>query len=97
MKLQSTLAFLVTILIFAGCSGIQLQKYPAETCEKIPGDKAANIINEKCGLCHKGDFATKELICTRKNMIIDAVSTARMPKFRKLSDEDLKIILKWEL
>jgi hypothetical protein len=97
MKLQSTLAFLVTILILTGCGGIQLQKYPPEKCEKLPGDNTLSIIKDKCLLCHKGDFATKELICARKNMIIDAVSTARMPKFRKLSDNDLKIILKWVL
>jgi hypothetical protein len=97
MKFQTTVVFFITILILTGCSGIQLQKYPAETCEKIPGDNTISIINNKCLLCHKGDFATKELICSRKNMIIDAVSTARMPKFRKLSDDELKTILKWEL
>jgi hypothetical protein len=97
MKLKQIFALAVTALLLSACSGMKLQDYPAETCSKLPGEKTVSVIKDKCSLCHKGDFATKEAVCARKNMIIDAVSAKRMPKFGKLSEEQLNTILKWEL
>ncbi|HNX25728.1 MAG TPA: hypothetical protein PKG60_16900 [Spirochaetota bacterium] len=97
MKLKPLSALIVTALLLSACSGLKLQNYPPETCTKLPGDKTVNVIKDRCSLCHKGDFAAKETICIRKSMIIDAVSAKRMPKFGKLSEEELNTILKWEL
>jgi hypothetical protein len=97
MKLKQFFALATTALLLSACSGMKLQNYPAESCTKIPGGQTLSIIKDKCSLCHKGDFATKEAVCARKNMIIDAVSAKRMPKFGKLSEEQLNTILKWEL
>ena len=97
MKHKSFFAIIITVIIISACSGTKLQKYPSEACAKLPGEKTVSVIKDKCSLCHKGDFATKELICTRKAMITDAVSAKRMPKFGSLSAEELNTILKWEL
>jgi hypothetical protein len=80
---------------FFSMQRIKLQKYPSETCTKLPDEQTFKVITDKCSLCHSKDFETKELICARKSMITDAVQSGRMPKFKKLSDEELKIILKW--
>jgi len=97
MKLKPFLILITTALILTACSGMKLQDYPAEKCAKLPGEKTVSVIQDKCSLCHKGDFASKETICVRKSMIIDAVSSKRMPKFGKLTEEQLNTILKWEL
>jgi len=97
MKIKLFTGLFITALILSACSGVKLQDYEAEKCAKLPGEKTISVINDKCGLCHKGDFATKELICSRKAIITDSVKEGRMPKFGKLSDEELKTILKWEL
>ena len=96
MKFKLFFTIIITALILSACSGMKLQNYEAEKCTKLPGEKTVSVINDRCGLCHKGDFATKELICSRKAMITDAVTAGRMPKIGKLSDEELKTILKWE-
>ena len=95
MKNISLTILLIASVILSACSGLKLQKYPSETCTKMPDEQTFKVITEKCSLCHKKDFETKELICARKSMITDAVQSGRMPKFKKLSDEELKIILKW--
>jgi hypothetical protein len=97
MNFKPFFALVITALILSACSGMKLQDYESEKCVKLPGEKTLSVIKDKCGLCHKGDFATKELICSRKASIVDSVTTGRMPKFGKLSDEELKTILKWEL
>ncbi len=97
MKFKPFFALIITALLLSACSGIKLQDYEAEKCAKLPGEKTMSVIKDRCGLCHKGDFATKELTCSRKAIITDSVTAGRMPKFGKLSDEELKTILKWEL
>ncbi len=99
MKQNSLIMFLAAALLFTACSGIgiKLKEYPKEQCTKQPGDKTVAVINDKCGLCHSGDFATKELICERKTIIIDSVSAKRMPKFKTLTENELKTIVKWDL
>jgi len=97
MTLKPLLLLLITAFILSACSGLKLQNYPSEACTKLPGDKTVAVIKDKCSFCHSGDFATKETICVRKSMIIDAVSAKRMPKIGKLSEEGLNTILKWEL
>jgi len=97
MKFKPFFILIATALILSSCSGLVLQDYPVETCAKLPGEKTAGVIKDKCSLCHKGDFASKELICSKKSIIIDSVTSGRMPKFKKLSDDELKTILKWEL
>jgi len=97
MRFKSFIALIVTATILSACSGMKLQEYPEEKCVKAPGDKTVSVIKDRCGLCHKGDFATKELICARKAVIADSVTSGRMPKFSKLTEEELKTILKWEL
>jgi len=96
MKQNTIITLFITTVLFTSCAGVKLQDYPMEPCVKLPGDKTVSVMNDKCGLCHKGDFATKELICGRKAAIIDAVSAKRMPKFKNLSENELKTILKWE-
>ncbi len=97
MKFKLFSSLTITALILSACSGMKLQDYEAEKCAKLPGEKTVNVIKDKCGLCHKGDFATKELICSKKSIITDSVTAGRMPKFGKLSKEELNTILKWEL
>ncbi len=97
MKHKLLFVLIITALIISACSGTKLQKYPAEACVKLPGEKTVSVIKDRCSLCHKGDFATKELICVRKAMIIDAVTAKRMPKFGSLTADELNTILKWEL
>ncbi len=96
MRKKPLLILLITNLILTACSGLKLQDYQSENCAKMPGEKTVTIIREKCFLCHKGDFATKELICSRKTIITDAVTSGRMPKLKKLNKEQLDIFLKWE-
>lgn len=95
MKNISLTILLIASVILSACSGLKLQKYPSETCTKLPDEQTFKVIIDKCSLCHSKDFETKELICARKSMITDAVQSGRMPKFKKLSGEELKIILKW--
>jgi len=97
MKVKMFFLLVITALFLFACSGIKLQKYPSEPCTKLPGDKTVSVVKDRCSSCHKGDFATKELICGRKSIITDSVSAGRMPKFGKLSESELKTILKWEL
>jgi len=96
MKLIPFSVLIITALLLSACSTTKLQNYPAEACKKLPGEKTVNVIKDKCSLCHKGDFASNEMICARKSMIIDAVSSKRMPKIGKLSEEQLNTILKWK-
>jgi hypothetical protein len=96
MKVKIFFALVVTVLFIFACSGVKLQKYPSESCVKLPGNKTVSIIKDRCSLCHKGDFATKESICARKGLIIDSVSAGRMPKFGSLKESELKTIVKWE-
>jgi len=97
MKFKHLLLLLILALIYTACSGTRLQKYPADSCTGLPGDKTVSVIKDKCGLCHAGDFATKELICARKSMITDSVSSKRMPTIGKLTEDQLNTILKWDL
>lgn len=96
MKLKPFIALIITAIIISACSGLKLQGYPPESCTKLPGEKTVIVIKDRCSLCHKGDFATKELICARKDVITDSVTSKRMPQFGNLSTEELNTILKWE-
>lgn len=97
MKVKKFTALIISTVIFTACAGIKLQDYPAESCAKLPGEKTMSVVKDRCGLCHKGDFATRELTCSRKALIIDSVTSKRMPKFGNLNEEALNTILKWEL
>lgn len=96
MKIKHFVTIAALSIMLYACSGVKLQDYPQEPCAKIPGVKTVAIINDKCSLCHKGDFATKELMCARKAIIIDAVTSKRMPKFKKITDDEIQTIVKWE-
>lgn len=97
MKLKPCILLIAAAIMFSACSGMKLQNYPSEKCAKLPGDKTVSVIKDRCSLCHKGDFSTKERICERKSIIIDSVTAKRMPKFGKLTEDQLNTILKWEL
>ena len=97
MKMKLFLLLIITAMLIPACSGLKLQQYPSEPCAKLPGDKAFSVIQDRCSLCHKGDFATKEVTCSKKSIVIDSVSAKRMPKFGNLSEEELSTIVKWEL
>ncbi len=106
MKARVLFVLLITTSFIYACSGIKLQNYPSQSislpparrpCAQLPGNATVSVIKDRCSLCHKGDFKTKESICARKSIIIDSVSKGRMPKFGKLKESELKTILKWEL
>ncbi|MCW7752662.1 hypothetical protein OOT00_01525 [Desulfobotulus sp. H1] len=96
-KLFPALLLIWLVIVFsAACSGIRLQKYPPEACSLLPGNQTMDVIENTCFLCHRGDFATRQDVCERKEMIQDAVLSKRMPKLKSLSEEDLQILLQWE-
>lgn len=96
MKKLQFISLSVLILIVAGCSTTKLASYNRDTCAVPPGDAALKIIDDKCMLCHSGDFSSKDEICSRKNIIIDSVKTGRMPKIGSLNEAQIKIITDWK-
>lgn len=97
MKRNSCFLLFTTALILAACGGVKLQHYARKSCETPPGDQTLGLIENKCALCHKGDFATKMDICERKDLIIDAVTAKRMPRLKSLSPEERQTIMDWNL
>ncbi len=73
-----------------------MENYPKEACVAMPSDALFNAIQVNCIKCHTKDFNTKQDICERKNRIIDAVSTGRMPKMGKLYQEYKDTIVNWK-
>jgi len=86
---------LTAALLAAGCSTTKLDSYSRETCPVPPGDAVIEIINNKCMLCHSGDFSSKEEICSRKNLITDAVTSGRMPKIGSLTHDQVQTLASW--
>ena len=94
MKIKG--AVLIIIFIITGCSGVKLSQFTKESCQTPPGNTTLKIIQKKCMLCHKGDFSSPAEICSRKGMIIDSVSSGRMPKIGSLSVEERNDLINWK-
>ncbi len=94
MKMKG--ALLIIIFMITGCSGVKLAQFTKENCQTPPGNLTLQIIQKKCMLCHKGDFSSPTEICSRKGMIIDSVSSGRMPKIGSLSDEERNALMNWK-
>ncbi len=90
--IASTFVFLLCVV---GCIP-HMENYPKEPCVSMPSDAVFNAIQVNCIKCHTKDYTTKEDICIRKNRIIDAVSTGRMPKIGTLYKEYKDTILNWK-
>lgn len=73
-----------------------LENYRKEPCKKLPNETVVTALKENCVSCHRNDFNTKEDICSRKSIIIDAVSKGRMPKMGKLYDHYKKTLVEWK-
>jgi hypothetical protein len=95
MKRKILLFILIAAGLIIGCLG-NLEKYPKEKCAALPGDNVVKAIHDNCISCHKTDFTTKQDICVRKNMIIDAVKSGRMPKIGTLYESYKTTILNWK-
>jgi hypothetical protein len=95
MKKCTTFALVFAVAAMIGCLG-SLEKYPKEKCVALPNDSVVTAIHDNCISCHKKDFTTRQDICVRKNMIIDAVKTYRMPKMGKLYPRYFKTITEWK-
>jgi hypothetical protein len=95
MNKQSIAAVSLAAAVLIGCLG-NLENYPKEKCTALPNDSVVKAIRDNCISCHKKDFITKQDICARKNQIIDAVKTYRMPKLGKLYPEYFKTITGWK-
>ncbi len=95
MQKHIIMATVITAMFIIGCLG-NLEKYPKEKCSALPNDSVFKAIQDNCIKCHKKDFTTRQEICARKNMIIDAVKTGRMPKMGKLWPSYYKTIVEWK-
>jgi hypothetical protein len=85
----------VSVALGIGCNAT-LKDYPKEKCVSMPSDEVVKAIYDNCIKCHTKDFTTKQEICERKNRIIDAVSTGRMPKIGKLFESYKQTIVHWK-
>lgn len=94
-KKHSAFAASFLALCVIGCIA-SLDNYPKEKCMAVPNDNVMIAIHDNCIKCHTKDFTTKQDICVRKSMIIDAVKTGRMPKMGKLYDHYKNTILGWK-
>jgi hypothetical protein len=95
MKQQIVIAATLAAAVMIGCLA-NLEKYPKEKCTALPNDSVVKALHDNCIKCHTKDFTTKQDICARKNQIIDAVKTYRMPKMGKLYPEYFKTITEWK-
>lgn len=95
MKQFLPVAIACVTAAMVSCLG-SLENYPREKCAALPNDSVVKAIHDNCISCHKKDFITRQDICVRKNMIIDAVKTYRMPKMGKLYPEYFKTITEWK-
>jgi hypothetical protein len=95
MKKSYSLIALLAALFFIGCMA-SLEKYPKEKCVALPNDSVMKALHDNCIKCHTKDFTTRQDICVRKAMIIDAVKSGRMPKMGKLYDSYKATILNWK-
>ena len=95
MRTKIIMASVISAAFLIGCLA-SLDKYPKEKCAALPNDNVFKAIQENCIKCHPKDFTTKQDICARKAMIIDAVKTGRMPKMGKLWPSYFKTIVEWK-
>jgi hypothetical protein len=95
MNKHLAIAISLSAAVVVGCLG-NLENYPKEKCAALPSDNVVKALHDNCISCHKKDFTTKQDICVRKNMVIDAVRTYRMPKMGKLEPEYFKTITEWK-
>ncbi len=95
MKKHLIIAVSLAAAALIGCRA-SLENYPREKCVALPNDSVFKAIQDNCISCHKKDYTTKQDICSRKNMIIDAVRTYRMPKMGKLYPHYFKTITEWK-
>ncbi|HOD16006.1 MAG TPA: hypothetical protein PK307_04455 [Spirochaetota bacterium] len=95
MKHYPAIALTLATAALVGCLA-SLENYPKEKCAALPNDSVVKAIHDNCISCHKKDFTTRQDICVRKNMIIDAVRTYRMPKMGKLYPHYFKTITEWK-
>jgi hypothetical protein len=95
MKKHIVIALSCAAAVIIGCMP-NLESFPKEKCATLPNDSVLKAVHENCISCHKKDFITKQDICARKAMIIDAVKTYRMPKLGKLYPEYFKTLTEWK-
>ncbi len=95
MKFRAAVVTVACAVFLAACMA-SLEKYDREKCAKLPSDAVVKAIHDNCIKCHTKDFTTKEDICVRRGMIIDAVSTGRMPKMGKLYPHYRDTIVNWK-
>ncbi|OHD70614.1 MAG: hypothetical protein A2W19_03505 [Spirochaetes bacterium RBG_16_49_21] len=95
MKKNIILFFCALIFSLIGCLA-SLKNFPKEPCVTLPSDKLVATIHSDCIRCHTNDYTTKEDICVRKSLIINAVAAGRMPKMGTLPKEDKDIIVNWK-
>lgn len=96
MKKISTVALILICIAGIGACLGSLKEYPKEPCTAIPTDAVMTALKDNCVSCHKKDFNSKEDACAHRAMIIDAVSTGRMPKMGKLWDSYKKTLVEWK-
>ncbi len=89
------IASALAALFLFGCIP-NLEKYPREKCTRIPTDNVVQALHDNCIKCHTKDFNTKQDICSRRGLIINAVATKKMPKIGKLWDSYFKTIVEWK-
>ncbi|HOT44168.1 MAG TPA: hypothetical protein PLM53_19230 [Spirochaetota bacterium] len=95
MRTKIIMVSIISAAFLIGCLA-NLEKYPREKCAALPNDNVFKAIQDNCIKCHPKDFTTKQDICARKAMIIDAVQTGRMPKMGKLWPSYFKTIVEWK-
>ena len=95
MKVRIMIAVFLSALFLIGCMA-SLKNYPREKCVSLPDDNVVKVIQGKCTRCHTKDYTTKQDICERKSLIINAVVTDRMPKIGKLTEDEKDTIILWK-
>lgn len=88
-------ALTVAAALMIGCV-TSLDKFTREPCVSMPNDSVFKALQDNCIKCHPRDFTTKEDVCTRKKLIIDAVAKGRMPKMGKLYDHYRETLVNWK-
>lgn len=95
MYVKILFSCLLSASFLTGCIP-NLEKFPREKCTQIPSDNVVKALQDNCIRCHKKDFNTKQDICSRRGLIINAVATKKMPKMGKLWDSYFKTITEWK-